>query len=428
MVQSVNQEAPLLSKGYQGYKMKHEDTTKEMLIEEVKSLRKQVAELRAAESKNKRVLEDMQLHAEKLKVVGELASGITHEFNNILTIIQGNVQLLEAIYCDHRQLKEGLRIISKASADGAEVVQRILKSITNKGSSKFVPVDIVSLIKQAIDFLRPRWKVMAEARGITYNIDMEGLGQTPSVLGNPSELREALINIINNALDAMPHGGRLAFRTRKEQGDVFVSISDSGVGMPRDVQKRLFEPFFTTKGTEGSGLGMSVTRNIITNHGGKIDVNSEVGKGTTIMLRLPLTQEKVHPVASIEYDQKLMAKNHRILVVDDEPEICRLLSSFLSREGNIVETVDSGMEAINLLKTKSFDLVICDLVMPAVSGWDVMNVLETLDRRPKVGIITGWTDMSKALRTKEPWVDFVLNKPIELHELTRLINDVLDAR
>ncbi|MFQ5957409.1 MAG: ATP-binding protein, partial [Candidatus Brocadiales bacterium] len=373
-------------------------------------------------------MEEMLLQSEKLKAMGEMTSGIAHEFNNVLAIIQGNVQLLERSYGDHAEMMEGLGIIRKATADGAETVRRMNEFTRVEGdSSRFRPVDIRGLIRQAIDFERPRWKDMAQARGMTYGVDLGGLEEVPLVWGSPAELREVLINMINNALDAMPGGGRLSFRTTWREGEdtVFVNISDTGVGMSEDVQRRLFDPFFTTKGPEGSGLGMSVAYGIITRHGGRIDVESRPGKGSTITLRLPVAKEMARSRESYKPGQGVKSKDRRILVVDDEKEICRFLDKFLSGEGYGVRSVDNGAEAIRLLKGGGFDLVLCDLAMPGVSGWDIIRELEALDKRPKVGLITGWGTMFENLKKDELGVDFVVKKPIEFSELSRLIESVL---
>lgn len=373
-------------------------------------------------------LERKILQSERLKALGEMISGIAHEFNNILTIVLGNVQLLENSYGDHGELTESLRIIRKVAFDGTETVRRMHEfTRAERNAFQFRSVDMKELIEQVIDFAKPKWKNMAQDRKIVYDIDLKGVGRTPPVLGNPSELREVLINIINNALDAMPQGGCLSFCTWEDDSAVFTSISDTGTGMSKDVQMKLFDPFFTTKGSKGTGLGMSVVHSIIKRHGGKIDVESSEGVGTTITFSLPKTTNTASPQASPRPASEKRAKNYRILVVDDEKWIISLMDKFLSEEGHIVKAVDNGTEAIRLLRSEDFDLVLCDLVMPDVSGWDVIDALGALDKRPKVGIVTGLLDVSPTLENKKSAVDFVLHKPVSLHELTRLMHGVLDA-
>jgi signal transduction histidine kinase len=145
------------------------------------------------------------------------------------------------------------------------------------------------MLKQAIDLTKPRWENIAQTKGVIYDIDTDGIKEVAPVLGKPIELREVLVNIINNALETMRNGDCLSFRTGEEDDTVFVSISDTGEGMDEDVQKNVFDPFFTTRSPIGKGLGLSISYGIITRHGGKIDVESEVGKGSTFTIRLPRT-------------------------------------------------------------------------------------------------------------------------------------------
>ena len=188
----------------------------------------------------------------------------------------------------------------------------------------------------------------------------------------------------------MPEGGSISIRTWNEDENVFLSISDTGVGMYDDIKRNIFDPFLTTKMPKGAGLGMSISYGIIKRHGGEIDVESEIGRGTTITIRLPISKDNSDFVTRPEQKHELQVTNLRILVVDDEHAVCEFLSEFLSQEGQNVKSVYSGKEAIKLLKSESFDIVLCDLVMPEVGGREVIKMLDTLNnKRPKVGLITG---------------------------------------
>ncbi|GJQ58597.1 MAG: PAS domain-containing sensor histidine kinase [Candidatus Scalindua sp. AMX11] len=363
------------------------------------------------------------LQSEKLKALGVISSGIAHEFNNILAIVKGYSQLLAWESSDNRELTDGLRSITQAADDGAKIVHRI-REFTKVVSDDlwFENVDINELIEQTIDFLRPRWKAKAQSKGITYRINTKDLNKVTAVKGIPVELREVLVNIINNALDAMPAGGTISFRTRRDGDMVWVNISDTGTGMTREVLKMIFDPFFTTRMPEGTGLGMSVAYGTIKRHGGKIEVKSELGKGSTITLSLPSTRKTIHSLTLPQPTQQIKARNLRILVVDDEQYICKILNTFLSDEGQNVRCVDNGSEAIKLLKSESFDLVLCDLIMPEVSGYDVIKALKTLDKRPKVFLITGWNDKLEITISDELNVDSIIKKPFNFSELSGYIN------
>jgi DNA-binding response OmpR family regulator len=282
-----------------------------------------------------------------------------------------------------------------------------------------------ALIKQAIGFTMPRWQNIAHANGIHYKIDTDGFSEELCVMCNQTELREVLVNIINNALDAMPDGGSLSFHTWEKENTVFTSISDTGVGMSKDIQKNIFDPFFTTKVGVGTGLGMSTAYGIITKHGGKINAESEKGKGSRFTITLPISKETVRPEATFEPEQDITAECLRILIVDDEQKICDLLCEYFLEDGHNVKSVNSGAMAIKLLQTENFDLVLSDLVMPEVSGYDIVKAIRALEKKPKVGLITGWGNPYKTEKEEVLKADFIVKKPINFSELTFCINNVL---
>ncbi len=373
-------------------------------------------------------MEEALLQSEKLKSIGTITSGVAHEFNNFLAIISGNVQLLEGSRKDDEELTEALHTIKRAANDGAEISRKMLKfTTTAKDTAVFVPFDISELINQAIDFTIPRWKNMAQANGINYYMDTEGIKKVPSILCNPTELREIFVNIINNALDAMPYDGRISFSTWNGGDTVFVSISDTGEGMSEEVKKNIFDPFFTTKMAVGTGLGMSTAYGIITEHGGKIGVESAVENGTTFTLQFPIVAKADSPKESPEPKQEIKANNLCILAVDDDKAICNILDKFFSVKGHLVRTVDNGREAIILAKVADYDLVLCDIAMPDIFGYDVVKALNKLEKRPKIGMITGWGETLKPIDDEDFKVDFIIRKPFALSELTKHINDMFNT-
>ncbi len=368
-------------------------------------------------------MEEALLQSEKLKSIGTITAGISHEFNNLLAIISGNVQILQETYKDSGVLTDTLRIIKIATNDGAEISDRMLKfTRTKKDTVGFVSCEVMSLIEQAIDFTKPRWKNMALAEGINYYMDKEDAKQVHCILCDPTEIREVFINIINNALHAMPDGGHISFRIWDREDTVFISVSDNGVGMSEDIKKNIFDPFFTTKPAVGTGLGMSTAYGIILRHGGNIKVESVVGKGSTFTLQFPVTRTNVRSIAHTETEQETNVRNLRILVVDDSENIRILMDKFLSESNHKVKTIDNGADAIELIKKEEFDLVLCDLAMPDVFGYDVIKVINNLGKRSKTGIITGWNDDLTPQVGEEPDVDFIIRKPFEFPELTNKIN------
>ncbi len=387
----------------------------------VKKLEKKVLALEN-EIVERKKMEEALLQSEKLKSIGIITAGISHEFNNILAIISGNVQLLEIAYEGHGDLTDALRNIRMATDDGSEISDKMLE-FTNisQDTKEFVPSDIREMIEMSIDFTKPRWKNMAQAKGIKYHIEMEGMKSVLSIMCNPTEIREIFINIINNALDAMPEGGSISFRTWSAEDSVFVGISDTGEGMSKDVKKYIFDPFFTTKTPVGTGLGMSMAYGIITRHGGNIEVESELGKGSMFTLQFPIATTAAKPIVVLRQKQEANERNLRILVVDDEEAICAILDRFLSKSGHKVKTVDNGADAINATKVEDFDLVLCDLVMPGVLGHDVIKTLHKLEKKPKIGLITGWGEKLSPIDGRVN-VDFIIKKPFDFSKLTKKIN------
>ncbi len=287
----------------------------------------------------RRQMEEAILQSEKLRSLGIITAGISHEFNNILAIISGNAQLLEESLKDDEELVEVVRTIRRATNDGAEISGKMLKfTKTAKKMAGLVPIDINELINQAIDFTKPGWKNMAQAKGINYSMDTEGLKRVPSILSNSTELREVFVNIIHNALDAMPDDGRVTFRAWSGEDSVFISISDTGKGMSEELMKNIFDPFFTTRTPSGTGLGLSTVYGIVTRHRGIIEVESKVGRGSTFTLQFPIATKADSPKESPEPEQEIKCNSLRILVVDDEEDICNLLNKFLVSSSFIATT------------------------------------------------------------------------------------------
>ncbi|MFV1976629.1 MAG: ATP-binding protein, partial [Candidatus Scalindua sp.] len=373
-------------------------------------------------------MEGALLQSEKLKSIGIITAGVAHEFNNILTVISGNVQMLKRTYKNHGKLTEALHTMKQAIDDGAEISRNMLRfTRTKQDTTEFVSCDIREIIKQSIDFIMPRWKNMAQAKRISYHMDIDGVKKTPPIFCNPTELRKVFINIIINSLDAMPDGGRISFSTWSKEDTLFVSISDTGEGMSENTKKHIFDPFFTTKVAVGTGLGMSTSYGIMTRHGGKINIESEVGKGSTLTLQFPTTTKAVRPMVSAKPERDTKSKNIRILVVDDEENTRKLLDIFLSEDGHKVKTVGNGAEAIEMAKREEYDLVLCDMLMPDIYGYDVIKALNALDKRPKIGIITGWVEELKPVTSGELNVDFIMKKPFEFSELTKHINEITSS-
>ncbi len=374
---------------------------------------------------DRKKMEEALLQSEKLKSIGTITAGISHEFNNMLAIISGSIQLLQMESKDNHRLMDSLHIIKEAIDDGTSITSR-MREFTHPGTSNedFEPADINTIIEQSVKFIKPRWKNMAQSKGLDYTVDMEGMKSVSSILCNPRDVGDVFINLINNALDAMPDGGSLSFRTWSNDDTVFASITDTGKGMVEGVKKDIFDPFFTTRRPEGTGLGLSVSYAKIVRHGGKIEVDSKVGVGSTFTLQFPATNKRENLIAVPDTKQETIEKSLNILVVDDEDEMRNILHEFLSKKGHNVETVDNGADAIDMVEGEGFDLVLSDLSMPHVNGYGVVKACNKLGKRPKTCIMTGWNEELDLVADEGFNADFILRKPFKFSELAILINEL----
>jgi signal transduction histidine kinase len=259
------------------------------LRKKTETLEKTIEELKATQ--------DQLIQSEKLRALGNLASGVAHDFNNILAAILGRTQLLLRKVQDPDLLK-WLKVIEQLTNAGAETVERIQKfARTHRACSEkdFQELNINEIVQEVVEITRPKWKDEAELKGI--NIDIEtDLGEMSTSIGNVSEIKEVLTNMIFNSIEALPEGGKIIIKTRTRGEDILISVSDNGLGMIEEVKKKVFEPFFTTKRDKRNGLGLSVAYGIITRHNGEITVESQPGEGTTFTIKLPAKQERLEKV------------------------------------------------------------------------------------------------------------------------------------
>jgi PAS domain S-box-containing protein len=237
-----------------------------------------------------RRLREQVLHAEKLRAVGEMAAGIAHNFNNVLTTILTRAQLLAQQVTDAASVQRGLTLIEQAAADGATLVRRLQQLARGSVGTERTWLDLNALVQEVVETTQPLWHDHTRREGRPVEVHV-ALAPVPHVLGRTAELREVLTNLLLNAIEAMPLGGRITFQTLVEENGVSVEVSDTGIGMSTDVRRRLFDPFFTTKGAHGTGLGLSVSQAIIKGHQGTLTVDSEPGHGTTVVITLPCTPE-----------------------------------------------------------------------------------------------------------------------------------------
>ncbi|HZN06206.1 MAG TPA: ATP-binding protein [Pyrinomonadaceae bacterium] len=393
---------------------------------------KHVKELSHYIAEQERIREQFS-QMEKLSALGELASGVAHDFNNTLAGILGRAQLLQRT-SDPEKIKRGLDIIIKTAEDGAKTVKRIQDFARQRRDHDFELVSIDQILLDASEITRPRWKNCAEASNIHITVDLQ-IGSNAMVMGDDSELREVLVNMVFNAIDAMPEGGTLTLSTRADEQSVTIKVIDTGVGMYPEVRSRIFDPFFTTKGKAGLGLGLAVSFGIIRRHGGNIEVESQYGSGTEFRITLPVAtiaqsgpeieRDDPAPASSLSSDVSQPATTTpRLLVVDDEDFVRDLLKEMLEGEDCEVQLAASGNEALSLFRESKFDAVCTDVGMPGMSGWELAREIRHLDHRIPIAVITGWGEAVGSNEQKAAGVDWVIAKPFTAERVAELVRDI----
>jgi PAS domain S-box-containing protein len=366
---------------------------------------------------------------ERLRALGQMASGIAHDFNNALAPVVGFSELLLAVpdaLADTAQVREYLELIHTGATDAASIVERLREVYRPREEDEaFGPVDLPRIVEQVVALCQPRWRDQARADGRTITVETD-LVAVPSVPGREPELREALTNLIFNAVDAMPAGGTITVAARPapgEGGDVLLSVADRGVGMSEDVRRRALEPFFTTKGTRGTGLGLSMVHGIVQRHGGTLEIESHVGRGTAITLRLPsgaAPPEDAGPRQSHADARRSL----RVLVVDDEPQVLRVAAAYLEAEGHTTVPAGSGGEALALLQAGGFDLVVTDRAMPGMSGVELAEAVKRRFPATPVVLLSGFGVFMAAVGERPAPVDAVVGKPLTLPKLRETLERV----
>lgn len=367
---------------------------------------------------NLKAAEDQVIRQERLRALGTMASGVAHDFNNSLVPILGFSELLlhhPEFLRDEEKAHRYLRAMNTAANDAARVVARLREFYRHRDADEaLTAVKLDGIAREALTLTEPRWKGQAEAEGVEIKVVTDFL-EAPSIVANPAELREAMTNLVFNAVDAMPRGGTLTLRTRVEGGRAILEIADDGMGMTEEVRRRCLEPFFTTKGSQGTGLGLATVYGIVQRVDGTVEIESRLGLGTTFRLSFPL--RGLPAPATTEAAPSNRASNLRILVVDDERNVRDLLVDFLVAEGHEVEAAADGRDGLDLFSRRPFDLVIVDRAMPALSGDVVAAAVKATRPSTSVIMLTGFGGMMESVGEIPRAVDILIGKPVTLTAL-----------
>ncbi|HVS81120.1 MAG TPA: ATP-binding protein [Pyrinomonadaceae bacterium] len=393
--------------------------------ERAEDAERHVAELSQYIAEQERILEKFA-QIEKLSAVGELASGVAHDFNNTLAGILGRAQLLQAHSNDAKEVERGLNIIIKTAKDGAHSVKRIQDFARQRRDRDFELIAVDQLLSDVSEITRPRWKNRAEAADVYINLDL-CVTTTAMVMGDASELREVLVNIVFNAIDALPNGGRITLSASEIDGQVEIRVTDSGTGMTEDVRSRIFDPFFTTKGKGGMGLGLAVSYGIICRHEGSLEVESELGRGTSFVIKLAVARQSAPAQpseSSVQPAALAVPVAARVLVVDDEDYVRELLRDILDSLGHQVVEAEDGFKALELFDSQAFDAVFTDISMPGMSGWELARLIRERNSEIPLAILSGWGEAISSDEQKAAKVNWIVAKPFLIERIAEIVKEI----
>ena len=368
-----------------------------------------------------------QTRRRRMEVVGQMAMGMAHDFNNLLTTVLGHAELLRnglAARSD-RVLSQSVSSVTRAAKDGAALVRKIQSYLRHEKREAFESVDLSALVDEVITLTRPYWYNEPRRQGIAIELDAD-LAPVPPIEGYPTELREVLVNLVLNAVQAMPAGGSISVSTRRDapKNAVVIEVGDSGVGMPNRVLKQIFDPLFTTKGAKGTGMGLAVAHGIVQEHNGRIEVESKPGVGSLFRLVFPFSANTVDPPRPVPVpavSQQPREKGVRLLVVDDEPMVRTITARLLTLRGHTVTDVHGGIPALDALALGDFDCVITDLSMPEMNGRELAAQIRKRHGDLPIVLLTGDTDPE----VENGDVNEIVRKPFDADNLDRVIRGLV---
>jgi len=384
----------------------------------------------------RRKLEEQLRHSQKLEAVGLLAGGISHDFNNILTVIGGYCQMLKAELAPGQRAREMVQQIATASERAANLTRSLL-AFSRKGEVRTSTVDLNEIVRRVEKFLQ---RIIGEDVTLDTSPGEEPLW----AVVDSGQIEQVLMNLATNARDAMPRGGTFLVQTEiQEMDDGFVqlhgfgrpgrfallTVSDSGVGMDEVTRSRIFDPFFTTKGAgQGTGLGLAIVYGIVSQHNGFVNVYSEPGVGTTFKIYLPMAQALA--VAELDEDDPESAPggSETILVAEDDPHVLEMVSSILRQHGYSVVTAVNGLQAVQMFREAAIDLVLIDIIMPVMNGKEASELIYRLQPHARILFTSGYTaDIIRSRSDLDSSAELIM-KPVSPFDLLRKVRTMLDRR
>jgi signal transduction histidine kinase/ActR/RegA family two-component response regulator len=363
-----------------------------------------------------------QTQRHRMEALGRMTMGVAHDLNNLLSGLIGHIELLREEAEETGSvdgLQSSIRTIEQTAEDGAALIEKLQRYIRQDTEEHFEQVDLSALVDDCITLTQPYWYNEPRREGIEIEVET-ALSEVPPIQGAAAELREVFVNLILNAVQAMPDGGTLSFETYVADRSVCARVHDTGIGMSDDVQANIFEPLFTTKGEDGTGMGLAASYGIVQEHDGDIEVASTPGEGTSFTLLFPSTVPS--PAATEENDvTPTQDDSVQVLVVDDDEMVRSTVRKLLTLKDHAVDCAASGAEALALIEQTSYDIVFTDYGMPEMTGAGLARTLHTRHPEMPVVLLTGYTE----LETEIDDVEAVISKPFKLDELQQAIQSCI---
>lgn len=384
-------------------------------------------------------MEERLERMERSAIVARLASGIAHDFNNLLAVIQSNTDLALRDAGDGT-LRSLLLNIKGAADRGAEKVRHVRQMGGSTTADTVRPIYVNPIVEDVIELTRARWRDEAESQGIQYEVRWHP-GLPPPVEASAADLRAALVALLFNGLEAMPRGGALTLRTAEDvDGNALLSVRDEGEGIQPESLGRLTDAFFTTRPDRQMGLGLHLVHTVVQRHGGRMEVDSAPGHGSTFAMILPrATQAPTEPpptprVGPAQRSNDVVTSfpgvgveqgGRRLLLIDDQADLLQVLRTILEGKGFTVDVAINGKDGIQLAEQTRYGLVLTDLGMPDISGWDVARKVREVQPRTPVVLMTGWAADIDSERLARGHVDALLPKPFRSEQLLEVVERVL---
>jgi PAS domain S-box-containing protein len=371
------------------------------------------------------------LQQERLRALGQMAGGIAHDINNAISPASMYVEaLLEQQALDARS-REKLGVVQQAISAVVQTVSRLREFSRPRDAQRARDtVDLNQVVEQAVALTRARWESMSRQKGIAIRAELDLSAEPPRIKGIDSEIRDAVVNLIFNAADAMPQGGTITLQTRLLREGALIEVRDTGTGMNEETRRRCLEPFYSTKGEHGSGLGLAMAYGMLKRHGGDIEIVSEVGRGTTVRLRFPLDGEVRRASTENAAAMPGLPLHARVLIADDDPLLLESLRGALEADGYTVMTAEDGQSAIDAFEAAQnagapFAAVITDFGMPMVDGRQLSTAVNQMRPATPVIMLTAWAHQFDQNDDSLPHVDQILAKPANLAELRAMLESLL---